>query len=214
MKWGGLFAVLLLSLSGCGKDDAGRGVKAANPASQAIGRTAGVPAGGARVAAVKPAEEDAALKTFCDKRWPASGPKSRAFGEGPAATPPKGAKNAGKWRWINYWATWCKPCLAEMPMLGRWRDALVKDGLPVALELWSVDEDEAALKARVGKGVPGEVWRIAGPDPLGDYLAGLGMARDSVLPIHMVVDPQGKLRCVRVGSVRPAHWGTVKKLLR
>lgn len=99
-------------------------------------------------------------------------------------------------------------------MLGRWRDALVKEGRPVALELWSVDEDKTALDARVSKGMPGSVWHIDGSEPLSDYLASLGMARDSVLPIHMVVDANGKLRCVRVGSVRSAHWGTVRKLLR
>lgn len=27
------------------------------------------------------------------------------------------ADHAGKWVLINYWATWCVPCIAEMPML-------------------------------------------------------------------------------------------------
>ena len=154
------------------------------------------------------------LAGFCDKSWPGSGGGVLPFGAGPLATAQPGARvGKGGWRWINFWATWCKPCLEEMPMLARWRDALVKEELDFTLELWSVDEDAAALQSWIGKGAPGPVWQVQSAEALGDWLAAVGADRDAVLPIHVLVDPKGQLRCVRLGSVRPADWGTVRKIV-
>ncbi len=154
------------------------------------------------------------LAGFCDKHWPGSGAGVLPFGAGPLATAQPGARvGKGGWRWINFWATWCKPCLEEMPMLARWRDALVKEELDFTLELWSVDEDASALQAWMAKGSPAPVWQVQSAEALGDWLAAVGADRDAVLPIHVLVDPKGQLRCVRLGSVRPADWGTVRKLV-
>lgn len=159
------------------------------------------------------------LAGFCDKHWPGSGAGVLPFGAGPLATPQPGARaGSGGWRWINFWATWCKPCLEEMPMLARWRDALVKEELDFTLELWSVDEDAQALEGWLDKGSrdngsPAPVWKVQSAEALGDWLAAVGADRDAVLPIHALIDPKGQLRCVRLGSVRPADWGTVRKLV-
>jgi thiol-disulfide isomerase/thioredoxin len=32
---------------------------------------------------------------------------------------------------VNFWATWCEPCVAEMPSLQRLRDRMAPDGLEV-----------------------------------------------------------------------------------
>ena len=203
-----LAAGLVLGLTatvGCGRDDAKAKAKA-TPSEAAAGRSAGV-------AAAKTVDPKV-LDGFCDKHWPALGAGIQPFAGGPKARAlDDKADHSGRWRWINFWATWCKPCIEEMPMLGRWRDALVKQRHPFALELWTVDEDQQALDARLKQGVPAPVWHVAGAEPLGDYLASLGLDRGAVLPIHMLVDPAGNLRCVRAGSVRPADWGIVRKLV-
>lgn len=166
-----------------------------------------------RVAAVQ--GDLQAVTSFCDAHWPgADAPGARKF-TGPKArrlaqdkTPP-----AGRWRWVNFWATWCAPCLEEMPILAGWRDSLTKEGLPLELELWSVDEDRDALEARVRAGLPGALRWVESPQALADYMGSLSLNPDSALPIQMLVDPDGYLRCVRVGSVRADNWGTVRALL-
>ena len=50
---------------------------------------------------------------------------------------------------LNFWATWCPPCVAEMPSLERLHRALGPEGLAVVTV--STDEDEAALRAFVGQ---------------------------------------------------------------
>ena len=183
-----------------------------------------VPGGDAQVAATAPAQlkvpaenDPNAAEGFCDKHWPGAGPTAITFGAGPATRPFGDKKSAAPasaaWRWINYWATWCAPCLEEMPLLGRWRDALAKEGVPFALELWSVDEDEAKLRKRVSEGMPGPITWVTGPTALADFLTKIAMNPDSMLPIQMLVDPNDKLRCVRVGAVSPDHYPTIRKLI-
>jgi len=174
-----------------------------------------------RTAVVTAESDPNALKTFCDKSWPSEG-AVQAWGGGPAKRSGRQVEGAyraplaaaGGWRWVNFWATWCTPCLEEMPMLGKWRDALQKEGTPFELELWSVDEDEAKLRERVGQGVPGPVTWVESPEALAAFLGKLGLDPDSMLPVQMLIDPKDHLRCVRVGSVHENDWGTVRKLIR
>jgi len=163
----------------------------------------------ARSVTIEGESDPTALKTFCDKSW---GAGEMAFGAGPRLKEPSPSVS-GTWRWVNFWATWCAPCLEEMPMLGRWRDALVKEGSAFTLELWSVDEDEVKLRERVQQGLPASVKWVDGPDALSEYLGKLGLDPDSMLPVHMLVDAKGSLRCVRIGAVHDNDYGTVRKLI-
>jgi thiol-disulfide isomerase/thioredoxin len=183
-----------LLLAGCSKEPG-----SVKPQPAELPRTVGVEA----------EADPAALKTFCDKSWATDAP---AFGGGPRLK--EGTASAGGgWRWVNFWATWCAPCLEEMPMLGRWRDGLVKEGANFTLELWSVDEDEGKLRQRVQAGLPGTVKWVAGPESLAEYLGKIGLDPESMLPIHMLVDPKDRLRCVRIGAVSENDYGTVRKLI-
>jgi peroxiredoxin len=50
---------------------------------------------------------------------------------------------------LNFWATWCPPCVAEMPSLDRLARTLAAEGLVVVAV--SVDNDEAALREFVAR---------------------------------------------------------------
>jgi thiol-disulfide isomerase/thioredoxin len=59
---------------------------------------------------------------------------------------------------MNLWATWCAPCVTEMPTLAALQKAYA--GKPVDVVAISIDSDAAAAKARLF---------IAGNDPLAFY---------------------------------------------
>jgi thiol-disulfide isomerase/thioredoxin len=151
--------------------------------------------------------------SFCDKTFPRSGAGARRW-IAPADKPIPGVVRTATagWTWFNLWASWCGPCLVEMPLLTRWRDSLVADGVPIHLELWSIDEDRDSLAAKVG-GLPEHLRWLKDPRDLQPLLDRLGVERGSAIPIHALIDPAGMLRCVRVGSLREEAYGAVKSML-
>jgi thiol-disulfide isomerase/thioredoxin len=120
----------------------------------------------------------------------------------------------GQWRWINVWATWCKPCIEEMPRLVDWRDRLGARGLGVALHLISADESDeliASFRAAHPKTPPS--LRLVDPDAVPAWMAALGVPGGS-LPVHVLVDPDGRIRCVRASSVEDSDYPAIESLLR
>ena len=99
---------------------------------------------------------------------------------------------------INFWATWCPPCVAEMPALDRLHRALSRDGL-VVLGV-SVDEDEAVLTSFIEKG--GLTLKVL-RDPGGTVAS--GAYRTTGYPETFVVDAKGVIVETYVG---PADWDT------
>lgn len=91
----------------------------------------------------------------------------------------------GKWVVINYWATWCKPCLKEMPALNALylgnRDNVVVLG--VSYDKLSNQEMNAFAKK----------LEIRYPLLSSFPLKKLGIERVDVLPITFIINPDGKL---------------------
>lgn len=101
-----------------------------------------------------------------------------------SGTPVGPADHAGDWVVVNYWATWCKPCLEEMPDL----NALAAAGgqlvvLGVAWEDTSVENLKRFLE-KVSVDYP--VLRV---DPFEPPAA---MEAPRVLPTTVVYDPGGQ----------------------
>lgn len=168
------------------------------------------------------ASSASAQSAFCERSYPAGGEGARRFVDPPerplpgpeGGTGPTGERGTG-WTWVNLWATWCTPCVEEMELLGRWRDAFSRDGTPVRFELVSIDEPdrEQELAAWRSKGLPGPIRWLRSEDDLGPLLDSLGVARDAMIPIHALVDRSGWLRCVRVGAIHEQDYAAVKGLL-
>ena len=90
----------------------------------------------------------------------------------------------GKWIAINFWATWCPPCVHEMPDLQNFYD-LSQDTATV----WGVtfeDTDRELIKEFVADlGVTYPILGM-GMQPITPY----GQVR--VLPTTFLIDPEGK----------------------
>jgi thiol-disulfide isomerase/thioredoxin len=121
----------------------------------------------------------------------------------------------GKRRWVNVWATWCKPCIEELPRLVEWEKNLADAGVPVELVLLSVDGDPETVKSFTGDHVEVEgSLEIADVDALKPWLGSIGLSADSVLPIHLFVDQSDKIRCVRMAGVSEHDYEAVKQIIQ
>jgi thiol-disulfide isomerase/thioredoxin len=185
-----LSALIVVAIAGlgCDKKDA--------PAGEPSGRVNAAKTG---------AKRGATPEAFCDVHHPAASAPAFAWSAAIASPPPAAP---AKWRWINIWATWCKPCLEEMPRLAKWRDKL-----GVQLTFISVDESDADVEAfrKLQPDTP-ESIRLD-QTKANEWFAQLGLAGSSTIPIHIFVDPAGKLRCVRAAGVTEPDLAVVEKLL-
>jgi len=116
----------------------------------------------------------------------------------------------GRWLWLNIWATWCKPCVEEMPRLASWQKKLPH----VDLEFVSVDESDADVAAfqHAHPDAPRSA-RLADDKAQTDWFKQLGLDGNPPIPINVFVSPTGHVRCARAGGIRERDYEMVEKLL-
>jgi thiol-disulfide isomerase/thioredoxin len=164
-----------------------------------------------RVNTTKVAQKTVDTAAFCDVQFSGtSGPKLTI----PPLTGGALAASTGTWRWINIWATWCKPCVEEMPRLAKWRERLGASGKSYELAFVSVDENEADLVEfrKANPSAPASP-RLADPAKQADWYVALGLDGGAPVPIHVFVEPSGHIRCARAGGVREQDFAAVEKVL-
>lgn len=154
--------------------------------------------------------QTATTEAFCDLH--ATGDKGAAFRWPELAAGSSAPGPATTWRWVNVWATWCKPCIEEMPRLAAWRDRLAAAGKRIELAFVSVDDTDADVDAfRASHPETPPSIRIANADKRAAWLKTFGLD-DGAIPIHLFVSPANRLRCARAGGVREKDLGVVEKL--
>lgn len=99
----------------------------------------------------------------------------------------------GKWVFINYWASWCKPCLHEIPILNQFYEmnrhhnlalfAVNYEGLP--------NEAQLELIHRFQIQYPSLAYDPADPLRLGEIRG---------VPVTFIFNPQGQLRHTLFGE--------------
>ena len=116
----------------------------------------------------------------------------------------------GKVVLIDFWATWCPPCLAELPDIQKLIEGYGKDKKEVVVLALSIDRTEAGdlkearatveaklkeMKLTLAADGPNPVGLIA-LDPLNKISDRYGV---QAIPFVVLVDPKGVVRAVHVG---------------
>lgn len=163
-----------------------------------------------RVEAIASKSSDDKPTDLCDVVPAAGSAPSFAFPE-LAGQAPVGSG----YRWINVWATWCPPCVEELPLLHKLGAEFRASGAKVTVQLLSVDATQAAVDTfqAAHPEVAGSL-RIADFDKLESWLTSIGLDKGATLPVHVFVDPNGKVICSRTGAISESDVPRVKRLLR
>jgi thiol-disulfide isomerase/thioredoxin len=96
-----------------------------------------------------------------------------------------------KWKVVNYWATWCGPCIKEIPEL----NTLAEDHHET-IRVFGVNFDSPELEERQAQV---EKMKIEFPVYSEDPAIVLGIAKPEVLPTTFIFSPDGKLVATLVG---------------
>jgi len=98
----------------------------------------------------------------------------------------------GKVVFLNFWATWCGPCVAEMPSIQKLHDSLGRDD--VAFLLVSDEEAPKIERFLQGRSLTLPVFRTRGTVP--------SLFRTSAIPATFIIDGSGMVVLRRIGAAR------------
>ncbi|MGS0997782.1 TlpA family protein disulfide reductase [Rhodanobacter sp. UC4451_H18] len=106
------------------------------------------------------------------------------------------AAQRGHWVIVNYWATWCVPCIKEMPDISHFVAAHQNVR---AIGLAYEDSEPADIKAFLAKHpVVYPIAQVTVDKPLKDFDAPRG------LPMTYLIDPEGRVAQQKLGPVTEA----------
>ena len=102
----------------------------------------------------------------------------------------------GKFRIVNFWATWCPPCVHEIPMLVSLQESLRERGVQFVGVAVDDPEDAFAMAKELGMNYP----TMADSRRTIDLLHAYGN-RAATLPFTAFVDSQGSIRDRHTGAL-------------
>jgi thiol-disulfide isomerase/thioredoxin len=110
----------------------------------------------------------------------------------------------GKVAFLNFWATWCVPCVNELPSIAR-LNTLITD-LDVEVLCLTSDPPETVRKLLASRGIALPVYFYQGQPP--------GLFASDAVPATFVLDRDGSVAFRHVGSAQWDGAGTIAFLKR
>lgn len=99
----------------------------------------------------------------------------------------------GKWVVVNFWATWCPPCIAEMPDLQKFHDEHTEDALVIGINVEDLDDN--ALKSFL------DSYFITYPVFRKPQAPEIPLGTVPGLPTSFLVSPEGNVEARQVGTI-------------
>jgi thiol-disulfide isomerase/thioredoxin len=104
----------------------------------------------------------------------------------------KMAEVKGKVVFLNFWATWCPPCVAEMPSIQRLHEKLKDEG--VVFVCISNEEASKVNQFAKEKGFTFPIYTMHGAPPL--------VFKTRGIPSTFILSPDGKIAFKHIGSAK------------
>jgi thiol-disulfide isomerase/thioredoxin len=104
----------------------------------------------------------------------------------------------GQWFLLNFWATWCRPCVVEMPMLDKFHQAQRARGLQV---VGLAVDSPTPVRAFLAQHAVSFAVGLAGLDGV-ELARSLGNA-SGALPFSVLFDASGKAVAHKLGALHP-----------
>lgn len=109
----------------------------------------------------------------------------------------------GKWIVVNYWATWCPPCLEELPELERFHlDHQARNAMVLGINMERITPK--ALRRFVDE------QKLSYPILMAEPAAATELGKVPGMPVSFLIDPQGRVVARKLGAVTAK---TIEKLL-
>ncbi|MEP7270884.1 MAG: TlpA disulfide reductase family protein [Acidobacteriota bacterium] len=102
---------------------------------------------------------------------------------------------------VNFWATWCAPCVKEIPEIVRLQEKYKERGLRViAVSMDEPEELESNVRPFVNKRFPAFVSYLCKEAEHDKFASVIDPAWDETMPTNFLIDRTGKLRVTLTGG--------------
>ncbi len=108
---------------------------------------------------------------------------------------------------VNLWATWCAPCVKEIPELVKLQEKYKERGLRViAVSLDEPEELETSVRPFVQKRFPNFISYLCKEPDHDKFASVIDPAWNEIMPTNFLIDRTGKLRATLTGGKSLAEF--------